>query len=378
MYKAFLYAAWLVLLCGNLSHAQWLKISGVQAGLEETEFGGPCLVVRYTLDDTDITLNSPAYVFVRWSKDSGAHWNLIPEKNLSGNGCGIVETGGDKKIYWWGIGETSFETLEGVEFRVRALKMVRVPGSEFTMKTTPGGGYDSERSRNRVSFLPDFYIAKYETAISIYVDYLNETGGDGTGWSDRMPDSLRCGIEREGPAPGFSYSARAGRENFPVTFVSWYDATAFLEWCGLALPTEAEWEKAYRGGKFLDGDSLKRQPNPMPERKYPWGDEAPDEGGIFRCNIKGEEDGFPNTAPVQSFAKYCSPYGACNMAGNVAEWTADWYATTYHAGLDGFRMVRGGSWRSTRTACDAISGATSMPLREGSIMGFRGVKRCVR
>ncbi|MHC4324359.1 MAG: SUMF1/EgtB/PvdO family nonheme iron enzyme, partial [Planctomycetota bacterium] len=63
-----------------------------------------------------------------------------------------------------------------------------------------------------------------------------------------------------------------------------------------------------------------------------------------------------------------------DLAGNVAEWTIDWYSTSYHAGLDGFRMVRGGSWMAVPAACDAITGATQLPLKESSIMGFRAVR----
>ena len=99
---------------------------------------------------------------------------------------------------------------------------------------------------------------------------------------------------------------------------------------------------------------------------------SPSGGGVFRCNLKGAGDGFRHTAPVGSFAKFSSPYGVCDMAGNVGEWTLDWYATTYHVGLDGFRMVRGGSWRSLPSGVDAVSGATSLPIRESGIMGFRG------
>ena len=187
-----------------------------------------------------------------------------------------------------------------------------------------------------------------------------------------MADSLRCGIEREEGDGGFAYTVAAGREDYPVSFVSWYDAVAFLDWCGLKLPTEAQWEKAYRGGKFLDGDSTAQQANPNPERNYPWGNQEPGEGGVFRCNWRGAEDGFPDLAPVGSFPAYASPYGICDLAGNVAEWTSDWYATTYHVGLDGYRMARGGSWRSFPSGLDAISGATNLPLSESGIMGFRG------
>lgn len=357
----------------EISYAQWLGISGVTASLEETELGGPRIVIEYDLHEDEITPESPAYVFVRFSKDSGATWSLIPHNYLSGQGSPIVESGGHKRILWWGIEKTGFPSIDQIQFQVRGIRMVRIPAGEFTMKSTPGGGYDSKRIGNRVSSLPGFYMAKCETTVFMYADYLNEVGGDGAGWNSQMSDTLRCGIEQTGSSPAYSYKVMPGRENCPGTFVSWYDAVAFLDWCGLHLPSEAQWEKAYRGGRFLEGDSLKQQPNPLPERKFPWGNESPGEGGVFRCNGRGEEDGFAHTAPVESFPEYSSPYGICDLAGNVAEWTIDWYNTTYHVDLDGIRMVRGGSWRSFPSGLDAISGATSLPLRESGIMGFRGV-----
>lgn len=255
------------------------------------------------------------------------------------------------------------------------------------MRSLPGGGHDESKDLAPDSNLRSFYLAKYETTISMYADYLNEVGAEGAGWNKRMVNGDRCGIVRaddgapqgtpQDATPRHSqrcYTVMAGREDHPVTYVSWYDAVSFLRWCGLRLPTEAEWEKALRGGVFLDGDEAKKQPNPMPERRYPWGSEPPDANGVYRCNCDGEKDGFAYTAPVGSFDSFNSPYGACDMAGNVAEWTLDWYSTPYHVGLDGFRMVRGGSWMAVPSACDAITGATQLPLKESSIMGFRGAR----
>jgi formylglycine-generating enzyme required for sulfatase activity len=189
-----------------------------------------------------------------------------------------------------------------------------------------------------------------------------------------MANQKRGGIERIDSANRTNYRAIAGRESYPVIYVSWYDALAFAAWCGLTLPSEVMWEKSYVGGLFLDGDATKKVPNPIPERKYPWGNDPPSGNGIFRCNIDGNEDGFSNQAPVGSFTDYPSPYGINDLAGNVAEWTLDWYTTTYHAGLDGFRMVRGGSWMAMPVECDAVSGATQFPVKESSIMGFRVAK----
>jgi len=373
------------LICCNLSYAQWIEISNTKVTQELTELGGPGIVIEYDINDLEISKDCPAYVFIRYSKDSGTTWDFLPMEYLRGNGYDLVESPGHKKNIWWGTSETNFrefrETgeirlvdISQLKFRVRGIKMVRVPGGEFKMKSIPGGGYDESKNQKPICALPLFYIAKYETTVSMYADYLNEIGREGVGWNKRMSDGRRCGIVQNGSAPNFTYSVKPGRENYPITYVSWYDAAAFLRWCGLRLPAEAEWEKTLTGGVYLDGDKTRQRKNPLPGRKYPWGNESPNAKGVYRCNCDGEDDGFPCTAPVGSFDKFNSPYGACDMAGNVAEWTLDWYSTPYHTGLDGFRMVRGGSWMAVPSACDAITGATQFPLKESSIMGFRGAK----
>ena len=355
-------------------YGRWLQISDVKVSQQPTELAGPKTIIEYDLNDPNISAASPAYVFVRYSTDFGENWQLLPMDSLGGNGFDIVDRSGHKMIVWWGTSETSFSDLVQVELRVRAVQMVRVPGGEFIRKALPGAGRDESRDMETEprSELPLFYIAKYETTISMYTDYLNEVGGEGAGWHPRMSRAERCGIIQHS---NHTYSVKEGRGNYPVTYVSWYDARSFSRWCGLRLPTEAEWEKAFRGGIYLDGDATKKHPNPNPDRRYPWGDEAPDVNGVYRCNYDGEQDGFAYTAPVGSFAEYNSPYDVCDMAGNVGEWTLDWYSTSYHVGLDGFRVVRGGSWMAVPAGCDAITAATQFPLKESSIMGFRVVRQ---
>ncbi|HEO72690.1 MAG TPA: hypothetical protein ENN80_15640 [Candidatus Hydrogenedentes bacterium] len=258
-----------------------------------------------------------------------------------------------------------------VEFRVRGMAMARIPAGRFMMRSLPGKDRDEARRRPPPSALPCYYIARTETTAGMYADYLNEQSEEGAGYSPSMEKATSCGIVAQQDG---TYAVEPGREEHPVTHVSWYDAVAFLRWCGLRLPTEAEWEKACRGGLFLDGDESKQKPNPIPDRRYPWGNEAPNADGRYRCNYDSAEDGFELTAPAGSFAEFNSPYGVCDMAGNVNEWTLDWYTTTYHAGLDGYRVVRGGSWLDVPEGCDAVSGATVLPLKEKSIMGFRGVR----
>ncbi len=360
----------IIAICCNCSYSKWLKISNITVRQEPTELGGPKIIIEYDIEDPNISPASPAYVFVRYSKDEN-NWQLITTDRLWGNGFDIVDRPGHKQIIWWGTDQTSFTDVNQVDIHVRGIQMIRIPAGKFVMKSLPGGGYDESKNTKSSSNLPLFYMAKYETTIAMYTDYLNEIGGEGAGWNQRMTDNNRCGIVRH---INYTYSVKPGREHYPITYVSWYDATNFLRWCGLRLPREAEWEKALRGGLYLDGDEAKKRPNPMPERRYPWGNQAPNADGIFRCNYDGADDGFDYTAPVGSFAKFSSPYELCDLAGNVAEWTLDWYSTSYHVGLDGFRMVRGGSWMAVPAGCDAITGATQLPLKESSIMGFRGAK----
>ncbi|MHC4520541.1 MAG: formylglycine-generating enzyme family protein [Planctomycetota bacterium] len=338
---------------------------------EPTELGGPKIIVEYELVDDRISPAAPAYVFLRGSVDFGETWQLISTDSLRGSGHGIVESAGRKQVVWWGAGQTGVADLGQIEVRVRAVAMAKVAAGDFAMKSLPGAGRDESREGKPRSNLPLYYMAKHETTIGMYADYLNEVGGEGAGWNQRMSRTDRCGIIQRSDQ---TYSVAPGRGDYPVTYVSWYDAMNFLRWCGLRLPTEPEWEKALRGGYYLGGDKAKERANPMPERSFPWGDDGPDANGVCRCNFDGDADGFEYTAPVGSFGKFASPYGIEDLAGNVAEWTLDWYTTSYHVGLDGFRVVRGGSWMAVPEACDAVTGATQFPLKETSIMGFRGVK----
>jgi formylglycine-generating enzyme required for sulfatase activity len=255
------------------------------------------------------------------------------------------------------------------------MKMARIPAGEFVMQALPGAGKDDTQQHEKASRLPLFYMARYETTIGMYTDYLNEKANEEeVGWDYKMRDDSTCGISRHKAFFGkVRFKTHKGREEYPVTQISWYDARGYLKWCGLRLPSEAEFEKAFQGGKFLDGDASGEKPNPKPTRTYPWGEIRPDADGIYRCNAYGVEDGYPYTAPVGSFEEYNSPYNVADLAGNAEEWTSDWYTTSYHAGLDGYRMIRGGSWVEYPLVADIISGATRAPILASGMIGFRGV-----
>ena len=370
MVKKLIYTL-LLFLWGQIVWAQWLDISNVNIKSIQTEHGGTLIEISYDLSEETLNEKIPAYIFVHYSLKGENSWHLIDPTYLEGDGFGIVTSQGTKTLLFWGAGEMGIKDLE---VKIRGIKMAKIPAGNFNMKSFPGGGKDPFISKRPDTNLPEYYMFVNETTIEMYVDYLNEMGKYGAGWHERMANERRCGIIKTDSSGLFQYKTIPGRENYPITYVSWYDAHAFLQWCGLSLPTEAMFEKAFVGGLFLDGDDIKSVPNPNPERKYPWGDEVPYQAGIYRCNHDGDADGYSNLAPVGSFKDYPSPYGINDLAGNVAEWTLDWYTTTYHVGLDGFRMVRGGSWLAGPFVCDAVSGATQFPIKESSIMGFRGVK----
>ena len=207
-------------------------------------------------------------------------------------------------------------------------EMVWVSAGEFTMGSTAeqivearsGGStkaewFEGEQPQRKV-YLDGYWIYRNEVTVAQYQKFCLETGR-------KMPT-----------APSWGWNS-----NYPIENVDWQDAGDYAKWAGGKLPTEAQWEKAARG---TDG------------RIFPWGNEF----DAWGCN-NGYTDpkatpGQDRTEPVGSYPADASPYGCMDMAGNVCEWCADWYAGDYYKSAptrnptgpsDGERrVVRGGSW----------------------------------
>ncbi len=174
------------------------------------------------------------------------------------------------------------------------------------------------------------------------------------------------------------------KEQYPVNYVNWMQSQSYCKWLGGDLPTEAQWEKAAKGGcEVYAGKDCK-----MAEPEYPWGNTAPGCGlqAVF-TDVTGNGCGTDSTYAVGTgAAQGQSPYGAFDMAGNVLEWTLDWrdedfYSTAVATLKDAVnsigkstRVVRGGSafhgWGDLR-ASYRYAGAPSTALHT---MGVRCVK----
>ena len=162
-------------------------------------------------------------------------------------------------------------------------------------------------------------------------------------------------------APEGPGSSVADRADHPVVQVSWNDAQAFAAWSGGALPSEAQWEYAARGG--------------LAQKLYPWGDDlTPD--GRHLCNIwqgefpavNSEDDGWAFTCPVDAFPP--NGYGIYSITGNTWEWCADSW--------DEGRVMKGGSFLCHDSYCNRYRVAArtqNTPDSAASNIGFRCVRR---
>lgn len=171
---------------------------------------------------------------------------------------------------------------------------------------------------------------------------------------------------REPDRAGFCNYSKPGRELHPVSCAAWEDAQRYCAWLGKRLPTEAEWEFAARG---------------TTDNIYPWGATSPS------CDLAVTDNGCGNWSTMRPgrIPAGVSPFGLHNMAGNVREWVADWYAADYYSSSpennptgprDGaYRVLRGGSWNSDQAHLKTYSrNSGDFTKWRSSGVGFRCAK----
>lgn len=200
--------------------------------------------------------------------------------------------------------------IEEMISQVDSMPLSLIPEGEFLMGSDIR--FASEGPSHKV-YLPAYWMDQFEVTNGMYQKCVDKG-------ACQLPVSTR-------------YYDDPTYTSHPVVYVTWFMAQQYCIWAGRRLPSEAEWEKAARG---TDG------------RDYPWGDFDPNEYRLnFASNIGG-------TTKVGSFPHGVSPYGLFDMAGNVFEWTNDWFDLEYYqnspylapTGPDSgqFRVLRGGAW----------------------------------
>jgi formylglycine-generating enzyme required for sulfatase activity len=226
--------------------------------------------------------------------------------------------------------------------------MVWVPGGTFLMGSADF--YPEERPVHEVT-VDGFWMDEHQVTVAEFRRFVKQTGHvtvaeralDAAEYPDADPELLVPGSlvfrKTRGPVPLDDYrnwwhwvpgaqwrhpsgpgSTLAGLDRHPVTHVAWNDVVAYADWAGKELPTEAEWEFAARGG--LEG------------KTYTWGDEFAPRGKMMANTWQGEFpwqnlllDKYEGSSPVKSFPP--NGYGLYDMAGNVWEWTADFYTASH-------------------------------------------------
>lgn len=271
-------------------------------------------------------------------------------------------------------GRSSDATTGGTpDLATLGIDMVTIPGGTFAMGTDDPRGYpgDGEGPVHEVDLDP-FTIGRTAITNDQFAAFADATGyrtsaeqyGDSFVFAGLLPDDFpptqavaaalwwrvvegACWRHPEGP-----HSDTADRGDHPAVHISWLDATAFCEWAGARLPTEAEWERAARGGTS--------------GQHFWWGHDHEPDGehlmNVFQGTFPGTNtvaDGHVGTCPVGAFGP--NPYGLHEVLGNVWEWCHDWFDPGYYArsprenptGPDSGtnHVMRGGSYLCHESYC---------------------------
>lgn len=271
---------------------------------------------------------------------------------------------GAVKITQYTLADPNINAKRGPSSVSGTESMVLIPAGEFQMGSDANSDHESPK---HIVYVDAFYMDKYEVTNAQYAAFLNNAK------KKKSEHGMSFGFYYRGqikPINGKFY-VRPGYENHPVGGVTWYGAMAYTAWVGKRLPTEAEWEKAARGGLI--------------DKNYPWGDTYDSRKANDNINDY-TADG--DTTVVGNYP--ANGYGLYDMAGNVSEWCLDEYKSDFYANspdknpvaggtiasiVEGFaelertaRVFRGSSWSKCATRFALASGKTRYGL------GFRCVK----
>jgi formylglycine-generating enzyme required for sulfatase activity len=220
------------------------------------------------------------------------------------------------------------------------LTLLRIPAGEFSMgsdKSRAARAFKNEFPQHTL-FLKEYFIAKYPITVAQFSIFAKITGLKTTAEREGHSLALKSGfwggpdfVEGADWRHPFGPASDVHRKgNHPVEHITWKEAVYFCKWASeqvkglgfiIRLPSEAEWEKAARGGLQIplvqSNQITTMMPNPNPGRIYPWGDEPPD---LNHCNSNSKAK---DTTEVSRYSPLGdSPYGCADMVGNVYEWTS--------------------------------------------------------
>ena len=268
------------------------------------------------------------------------------------------------------------------ELTLPAINEVAVPAGEAAIgcnAVLDADCKDSEKPQH-LATVPAFSIDRLEVTVEDFVSFLGAREGDPTecgggpcfkeAGQDLPYEELSDGV----------WTAVDGTQRRPATQVTWYGAEAYCAWMEQRLCSEAEWEKAARGGCELYSDCLTET------RTYPWGEEAPSEACTRTVWQTSADPGCGTWHPLDVGGRPdgASPYGAQDMSGNVWEWVADRAHPSFEGaptdgsvwtagGIGVFRMVRGGGGLGTEDEVRAGRRADGGPT-DGT--PWRGLRCC--
>jgi formylglycine-generating enzyme required for sulfatase activity len=277
--------------------------------------------IYYNLSDAD---GDNCTIWVVISDNGGSTWT-VPAMSFTGAVGANIAPGAGKHVIW--------DAAKDVPGKVSTLK-ARVYADDgkglSQMVLVPAGSFPYQRGN--MVYVPSFMMDKYEVTNQLYCQFLNNADPNAEHWDPNME------IARTGSPGSHSYAINPGRENYPIRFVSFYDAEAFAAWRSSTdgvtyrLPTEQEWEKAAAW-------------DPVQQIYWYYGyqrNDAECSWSNFGCNVYPYYCGNLGPLPVGSFNgtggknDAHSYYGCYDMSGNVYEWTS------YIEGTSG--VLRSGYW----------------------------------